>query len=65
MAHLLSYTSGIIGHGLSDDLDVAMIQAIDRCTEMGMGATIVNRSTYAVLAVITPTSEGYQAKKME
>jgi hypothetical protein len=65
MAHLLSYTSGVVGHGLSNDLDTAIDQAIDRCTEMGMGANILNRSTSVVLAVITPTSEGFKAKKME
>jgi len=65
MGHLLSYTNGIIGHGLSNDLDEAMREAEERCNEMQQAATIVDRHTYRVRAKVHATISGYTAIKEE
>lgn len=65
MSYLLSYQSGVVGYGLSNNFDEAMSEAEERCTEMQQSATIINRSTYAVLAEVSLTSEGYKASKKE
>lgn len=65
MIHLLSYSSGAIGYGLSDDLDEAMKEAEERCAERDQIAHIVNRSTCKLLAVVERTPNGFKAKKME
>ncbi|QBE66827.1 hypothetical protein [Pseudoduganella lutea] len=66
MSYLLSYASGVIGYGLSDDLDVAMDQAVQRCEVMQQAATIVNRETYQVVASVEPVGPGlYKAQKAQ
>lgn len=65
MSYLLSYQSGVVGYGLSNNFDEAMSEAEERCTEMQQPATIVERSTYCVLAEVTFSDGRYRAVPKE
>lgn len=55
----------LLGYGLPDDIDEAMTEAVERCTEVQQTAIIINRVGLKKLAEIITTPDGYQAKKKE
>lgn len=60
---LISYDTGTIGYNLPNDLDAACVETVRRCNELKIGATIIDREKYTVMARVFATNNGYEAKK--
>ena len=52
---VLQYHNGIIGYNLPQDLEQAMIEAVDRCNDVSTSADIINSSNASVVAEIRPS----------